>query len=102
MRQTHNWVPLSASERVSECLMIAPDGRCVGRTGAPLVDASMRQLWACGWMPRRMRLLCACALTEGAGTFAPSTDGLECLGVFLIASNCLRVPLIASNCLYLP
>ena len=85
----HNSVPLSASERASECLVIAPDGRCVGRTGAPLVDASMRQLWACGWMPRRMRLLCACALTEGTGTFAPSTDGLECLGVFLIASNCL-------------
>ncbi|KAJ1447487.1 hypothetical protein M885DRAFT_189840 [Pelagophyceae sp. CCMP2097] len=29
---------------------------CVGRTGAPLVDAGMKQLWRCGWMPRRIRL----------------------------------------------
>ena len=40
---------------------------CVGRTGAPLVDAGMRQLWVEGWMPRRVRLLCACCLTEGMG-----------------------------------
>jgi hypothetical protein len=60
------------------------------------VDASMRQLWACGWMPRRMRLLCACALTEGTGTFAPS------IHLPLMAFECLGVPLIASDCLYLP
>ena len=40
---------------------------CVGRTGAPLVDAGMTQLWACGWMPRRIRLLCAACLVEGLG-----------------------------------
>ena len=40
---------------------------CTGRTGAPLVDAGMRQLWACGWMPRRLRLLCASCLVEGMG-----------------------------------
>ena len=40
---------------------------CVGQTGAPLVDAGMRQLWVEGWMPRRVRLLCACCLTEGLG-----------------------------------
>ena len=40
---------------------------CTGRTGAPLVDAGMLQLWACGWMPRRIRLLCASCLVEGMG-----------------------------------
>ena len=40
---------------------------CVGATGAPIVDAGMRQLWVEGWMPRRVRLLCACCLTEGMG-----------------------------------
>ena len=43
------------------------DAWCVGRTGAPIVDAGMRQLWVEGWMPRRVRLLCACCLTEGLG-----------------------------------
>ena len=40
---------------------------CTGRTGAPLVDAGMIQLWATGWMPRRLRLLCAACLVEGLG-----------------------------------
>ena len=40
---------------------------CVGCTGAPLVDAGMRQLWVEGWMPRRVRLLCACCMCEGMG-----------------------------------
>jgi len=44
-----------------------PQAWCVGRTGAPLVDAGMRQLWATGWMPRRVRLLCASCLVEGLG-----------------------------------
>ena len=35
--------------------------------GAPLVDAGMIQLWATGWMPRRLRLLCAACLVEGLG-----------------------------------
>mmetsp|Transcript_18411 Transcript_18411/g.42336 ORF Transcript_18411/g.42336 Transcript_18411/m.42336 type:complete len:573 (-) Transcript_18411:6-1724(-) len=38
---------------------------CVGKTGSKLVDAGMRQLWATGWMPRRIRLLSAACLTEG-------------------------------------
>ena len=46
---------------------LAFDAWCAGRTGAPLVDAAMRQLWVCGWMPRRLRLLVACCLTEGMG-----------------------------------
>ena len=40
---------------------------CVGRTGSPLVDAGMVQLWASGWIPRRVRLLCAACLVEGLG-----------------------------------
>ena len=40
---------------------------CVGRTGAPLVDAGMVQLWSTGWIPRRVRLLCAACLVEGLG-----------------------------------
>jgi len=38
---------------------------CVGNTGAPLVDAGMRQLWLEGWMPRQVRLVCASCLVEG-------------------------------------
>ena len=40
---------------------------CVGNTGSVLVDAGMRQLWAEGWMPRRIRLLAAACLVEGLG-----------------------------------
>jgi len=40
---------------------------CVGNTGSKLVDAGMRQLWAEGWMPRRIRLLAAACLVEGLG-----------------------------------
>jgi len=40
---------------------------CLGRTGYPLVDAGMKQLWHQGWMPRRIRLLAACCLVEGLG-----------------------------------
>mmetsp|Transcript_36302 Transcript_36302/g.43721 ORF Transcript_36302/g.43721 Transcript_36302/m.43721 type:complete len:387 (+) Transcript_36302:251-1411(+) len=40
---------------------------CMGRTGAHMVDASMRQLWVTGWMPRQMRLLSAACLAEGMG-----------------------------------
>ena len=40
---------------------------CVGNTGSPLVDASMKQLWSQGWIPRRLRLLTAACLVEGLG-----------------------------------
>lgn len=40
---------------------------CVGRTGAAVVDAGMRQLWTTGWMPRSVRLLAAACLVEGLG-----------------------------------
>ncbi len=30
-----------------------------GRTGYPIVDAGMRQLWTSGWMHNRLRMICA-------------------------------------------
>lgn len=35
-----------------------------GRTGIPIVDAGMRQLWATGWMHNRVRMLVASYLTK--------------------------------------
>lgn len=35
-----------------------------GRTGYPLVDAAMRQLWVTGWMHNRMRMLTASFLVK--------------------------------------
>src|SRR5690606_209099 len=35
-----------------------------GRTGVPLVDAGMRQLWATGWMHNRVRMVVASFLTK--------------------------------------
>lgn len=35
-----------------------------GRTGYPLVDAGMRQLWATGWMHNRVRMVCASFLVK--------------------------------------
>jgi len=35
-----------------------------GRTGYPLVDAGMRQLWQTGWMHNRVRLVCASVLCK--------------------------------------
>ena len=49
-----------------------------GRTGYPMVDAGMRQLWATGWMHNRVRMIAASFLvkdlllpwTEGASWFS--------------------------------
>ncbi len=38
-----------------------------GRTGYPLVDAAMRQLWATGWLPNYMRHVVASFLIEYLG-----------------------------------
>ncbi|KAJ9524592.1 hypothetical protein QJQ45_024195 [Haematococcus lacustris] len=38
-----------------------------GRTGFPLVDAGMRELWHTGWMQQSLRMVCAAFLTELAG-----------------------------------
>ncbi|MDX1548634.1 MAG: deoxyribodipyrimidine photo-lyase, partial [Rhodothermales bacterium] len=35
-----------------------------GRTGFPIVDAGMRQLWATGWMHNRVRMIVASFLTK--------------------------------------
>ncbi|RAP57720.1 deoxyribodipyrimidine photo-lyase [Oleiagrimonas sp. MCCC 1A03011] len=35
-----------------------------GRTGVPLVDAGMRELWATGWMHNRVRMIVASWLTK--------------------------------------
>lgn len=35
-----------------------------GRTGIPIVDAGMRELWHCGWMHNRVRMIAASLLTK--------------------------------------
>jgi len=35
-----------------------------GRTGVPLVDAGMRELWHTGWMHNRVRMICASFLVK--------------------------------------
>jgi deoxyribodipyrimidine photo-lyase len=35
-----------------------------GRTGVPIVDAGMRQLWQCGWMHNRVRMITASYLVK--------------------------------------
>lgn len=35
-----------------------------GRTGYPIVDAGMRQLWQTGWMHNRVRMICASFLVK--------------------------------------
>ena len=37
---------------------------CEGRTGYPLVDAGMRELWATGWMHNRVRMVAASFLVK--------------------------------------
>ncbi len=38
-----------------------------GRTGGPLVDAGMQQLWETGWMHNRVRMIVASFLTKNLG-----------------------------------
>lgn len=38
-----------------------------GRTGYPIVDAAMRQLWQTGWMHNRLRMIVASFLTKDMG-----------------------------------
>jgi deoxyribodipyrimidine photo-lyase len=40
------------------------EARRRGRTGVPLVDAGMRELWATGWMHNRVRMVAASFLTK--------------------------------------
>ena len=39
---------------------------CEGRTGVPIIDAGMKQLWETGWMHNRVRMLVASWLTKNA------------------------------------
>jgi deoxyribodipyrimidine photo-lyase len=46
-----------------------PEGRLLrawqrGRTGYPIVDAGMRELWSTGWMHNRVRMIAACFLVK--------------------------------------
>lgn len=43
------------------------DAWCHGRTGYPLVDAGMRQLWQTGYMHNRLRMVVASFLTKDLG-----------------------------------
>jgi deoxyribodipyrimidine photo-lyase len=38
-----------------------------GNSGIPIIDAGMRQLWECGWMHNRVRMLVASLLTKNLG-----------------------------------
>ena len=38
-----------------------------GKTGIPIVDAGMRELWQTGWMHNRVRMICASILTKNMG-----------------------------------
>ena len=38
-----------------------------GRTGIPLIDAAMRELWQTGWMHNRMRMIVGSFLTKNLG-----------------------------------
>ncbi len=40
---------------------------CNGKTGYPIVDAGMRQLWQTGWMHNRVRMIVASFLTKHLG-----------------------------------
>ena len=40
------------------------DRWCHGRTGYPIVDAGMRQLWKHGWLHNRVRMICASFLIK--------------------------------------
>lgn len=42
----------------------AMDAWCSGKTGFPFVDAGMRQLVQTGYMPNRLRMVCACFLVK--------------------------------------
>jgi deoxyribodipyrimidine photo-lyase len=46
---------------------------CRGRTGYPLIDAGMRELWATGWMHNRVRMIVASFLVKDL--LVPWQDG---------------------------
>jgi deoxyribodipyrimidine photo-lyase len=60
-----------------------------GRTGVPMVDAGMRELWATGWMHNRVRMIVASYLTKNL--LIPWQEGArwfwDCLVDADLASN---------------
>jgi deoxyribodipyrimidine photo-lyase len=55
--------------RFADFQWAAPDGTLLarwqqGRTGIPLIDAGMRELWLTGWMHNRVRMIVASFLTK--------------------------------------
>ncbi len=70
-----------------------------GRTGVPIVDAGMRQLWALGWMHNRVRLLAGSFLVKDL--FVPWTAGAAWFADTLVdhdlASNTLGWQWVAGS-----
>ena len=61
--------PAAPLDRRFEAFPWAPDGALLeawqrGRTGYPIVDAGMRELWTTGWMHNRVRMIAASLLTK--------------------------------------
>jgi deoxyribodipyrimidine photo-lyase len=70
-----------------------------GRTGIPIVDAGMRELWATGWMHNRVRMLVASFLVKDL--FVPWTVGAAWFSDTLVdhdlASNTLGWQWVAGS-----
>jgi deoxyribodipyrimidine photo-lyase len=70
--------PLQPLDKRFDAFPWAPDRERLeawqrGRTGYPIVDAGMRELWATGWMHNRVRMICASLLTKNL--MQPWQDG---------------------------
>ncbi len=61
---TENFNPRFDGFRWAEVDDVLLDGWRHGRTGIPLVDAGMRELWHTGWMHNRARMVVASFLTK--------------------------------------
>ena len=56
--------PLSATRLTLLLPPPPPPPPAQGRTGYPLVDAAMRELWSSGWMHNRLRVVAASFLVK--------------------------------------
>lgn len=72
--QMHHWPELATSPIRPQYVSLPWGGTEAqveawrrGRTGFPLIDAGMRELWATGWMQQNVRMAAACFLTEYLG-----------------------------------
>lgn len=61
---TRDWNPRFRDFRWAPARRAALDAWRYGRTGIPLVDAGMRELWATGWMHGRVRMIVASFLCK--------------------------------------